>query len=389
VLHENDRRDQPSDGEASGTPVTPRRVAVIGAAGPVGRRVVEQLARHPDVVEVRAFDLFKGGVRPGDVRIAAGPFAEVRSERLDLATVDQASLAAVLDGVDSVVHLAFSADTEHDPDVARRLNIGGTERLLHVLDDGGPRHLVALSSAAVYGAWPTNPVPLTEDAPLRPVPEFTYAVHKAAVEHLVDDWRSHATNRSAPRTAAILRPATALAERDRSWLAGALADAVRISTGDADPPRQFLHLDDLAAAVVLAVIDRLDGPLNVAPDGWLPAEEVRALIGGPPRLRLPERVAMRLTRWSWQLRRGPVPPGLVPYTMHPWVISNDRLRAAGWQPTSSNAEAFVAGTDAKWWQTVSPQRRQELALGAAGAVLAAAAGTAFVVVRRIRRGRQS
>ena len=37
------------------------------------------------------------------------------------------------------------------------------------------RHLVLVSSAMVYGAYVNNPVPLTEDAALRPEVEFAYA----------------------------------------------------------------------------------------------------------------------------------------------------------------------------------------------------------------------
>ena len=61
--------------------------------------------------------------------------------------------------------------------------------------------------------------------------------------------------------------------------------------GEDDPPAQFLHLDDLASAVVLAVDRRLDGVFNVAPDGWVAGERVRALSGGRPRIRLPDRLA--------------------------------------------------------------------------------------------------
>ena len=59
--------------------------------------------------------------------------------------------------------------------------------------------------------------------------------------------------------------------------------------GEDDPPAQFLHLDDLAAAVVLAAEQRLDGVYNVAPDGWVAGERVRALAGAVPRLKLPDR----------------------------------------------------------------------------------------------------
>jgi len=53
---------------------------------------------------------------------------------------------------------------------------------LTVLDAAGAvgaTHLVLLSSATAYGAWANNPVPLTEDAPLRPNPELEFAVRAA------------------------------------------------------------------------------------------------------------------------------------------------------------------------------------------------------------------
>jgi hypothetical protein len=66
-------------------------------------------------------------------------------------------------------------------------------------------------------------------------------------------------------------------------------------------------------------------------------------------------------------------------------VANDRLKAAGWSPTSTNEEAYVAGHRAAPWATLSPQRRQEIALGAAGAALAAIAAGTVAIVRRARR----
>jgi UDP-glucose 4-epimerase len=162
------------------------------------------------------------------------------------------------------------------------------------------------------------------------------------------------------------------------------AAAVR-PAGSEDPPAQYVHLDDVASAVELALRSHLDGPFNVAPDGWIPGDQVQALAG-VPRLRVPDAVVQKLASARWKLGLSSTPPGLLPYTIHPWVIANDRLKAAGWSPTSTNEEAYVAGHRPTPWATVSPQRRQELALGAAGAALvAAAAGTVALIRRRRRR----
>jgi len=82
---------------------------------------------------------------------------------------------------------------------------------------------------------------------------------------------------------------------------------------------------------------------------------------------------------------APTPPELLPMTVHPWVVANDRLRADGWTPASSNEEAYVAAHRAGPWATLSPRRRQEVALGAAGAALIGAAVGVVSLVRR-RRG---
>jgi len=66
------------------------------------------------------------------------------------------------------------------------------------------------------------------------------------------------------------------------------------------------------------------------------------------------------------------------------VVANDRLRALGWEPTVTNEQVFVEGTEGAWWSSVTPKRRQEIALGAG-----AAAVIAFVLVMvRVLRPRR-
>ena len=186
-------------------------------------------------------------------------------------------------------------------------------------------------------------------------------------------------------TVAVLRPAVAVAEGEQSWLARSLGLTRGIRAGRDDPPLQLLHLDDMADAVELARRARLDGPYNVAPDGWLSGEEAVALAGAPPRLRLPVHVVTSVAGVLWRWRVGRMPPGLVPYTMHPWVVANDRLKAAGWQPRHSNDETYVDATTGTPWSRLSPQRRQELTLAAAGTGVVTAAVGAVSIVRRFRR----
>ena len=328
---------------------------VTGVATPIGTRVVAALA-------------------------AAHPLAVVRSVDGGCA-LDE--LAAICDGADVLVHLAFVADTEWRPLGTERANVDGCRDVLVAATRGGVRHVVLLSSATVYGAWPNNPIPITESAALRPNPNFAYGEQRVQMEHLVLEWQ----RADDARSTAVLRPVVSMShDHSGGWLAHALAAAAGARIGELDPPAQFLHVDDLASAVVLAATTRLPGVYNVAPDGWVAGEVSQALAGRTRRVRLPAGFAHHVAVWRWQFQRGPIPTGLLPYTVQPWVVSNDKLRSAGWVPRRTNEQAFVAGTEAKWWTLLSPKRKQELALGGSvviGMLLALA--TAIGVRRGLAR----
>ena len=336
-------------------------VVLTGAEGPLGGRVGDRLAHDPavdQVVRLTPEDLERAHERPGSLK-----------ERMEGAT--------------ALVHLGRTdAVAELDGTGTAGVDVVGTRALLEAAGAVGVRSVVLLSSATVYGAWPNNPVPLTEDAALRPHPALAYATHKAEVERLTAEWKAGHPGVSV----AVLRPVIAVAEDTTDWLASSLWAGSPLAAGDGDTPVQFVHLDDLADAVDLARRNGLDGPFNVAPDGWIRSDELSRLAGRGPRIRLPERVSHRLAQWRWKFGLTSTPPGVVAYRVNPWVVANDRLKAAGWVPDHTNEEAYVLGDRPSGWASVSPRRRQELVLGGLGVVLAGAAVTAGLLVRRqVRR----
>lgn len=342
-------------------------VVITGVEAPLGERVVGLTAADASVGQVVSL---AGGAVPG-----TPPGVEVR--RVDLAADD---LKAHLEEADAVLHLAATVPASptagsDDVEVARRL--------LDAAGSADVPHLVLLSSATVYGAWANNPVPLTEEATLRPNPGFAFAAERAEIERLAAEWRD-----SHPQaTVTVLRPVRTAAAGVADWLVAATRPGAAVPESADEPPVQFVHLDDLAAAVDLARRRRLDGAFNVVPDGSIAGDEVRPLTGAPPKVPLPERVAGRLVSWGFRWGIGPTPPELVPYTLHPWVVANDRLRAQGWSARVTNEEACVEAHEAGPWATMSPRRRQELALGVTGAGLAGVAAGAALLARRWLRGR--
>ena len=298
--------------------------------------------------------------------------AEALSQIFDQVTsftygLDEASLT----DVQCLVHLAFSDESDQK-------NLIG---LLQLADEAEVSQLIVVSSAMVYGAWPNNSVPISEDAPVRPNPESAFAVHQADAERTALEWADIDPN----RRVTILRP-TAVASPNATGLIGeALLAAAPIRTRRDEPPQQFVHLDDLATAV--ATVAQLDysGVFNVAPDGWLTAKEVRELVGARPIIRLPVPLPGRLDRYVARRVGHQAPTGLLPYTRYPWVVANDRLRSTGWVPRYGNDQVFVAADAGMPWDSMNAKQRQNvsLALGATSIIGLLCAVAAWL--RRITR----
>jgi nucleoside-diphosphate-sugar epimerase len=325
--------------------------------------VVQLLAADRGVVLVRALDRVRRSTDP-----------RVELHQVDLAT---GPLVELLAGCDSVVHLAEDPGRRSDEREATTV----LERVLTAAERVGCNHLVLLSSALVYGAYPDNPVPLTESHPRRPVPELAYAITKARLELVAEAWAA-----ASGAELAILRPATALSERGASYIAAALRSASSLRPERVEPPVQFLHHDDLAAAVAMVAARRLESIYNVAPDGWIGPDVLFDLIAGAER-HWPQPVSTAYARFARTVLRRQAEEGLEAYVTYPWVVANDRLRSAGWAPAFSNEEAYVLGTPAAPWRSFAIRRRQELALGAVGLAVAGAAAGAGLVARRLLRPR--
>lgn len=339
----------------------------------MGRRLCALLAADPDVELVRAIDRRR-------VHLPDVGRSDPRRERIDFRRVHlrEADLDDLLVDIDVVCHLAGSdplegTSVDHD--------LHATSRLLDAMARAGTGQLVARTSATVYGAWADNPVPLTESAELRPNGETAWVQMRARIE---DRIRAFAGEH--PDVAvAVLRPSVTVSEEGPDELGRVLAAARVVAPVDGVSPAQFVHVEDVVAAVDVVRRARAAGAFNVAPDGSISAERIRALVGGAPRVPLPAPLARRLTAIGWRYQLAPTPPGFVPFVTDPWVVANDRLRSLGWEPTMTNDEAYVAGHAAAPWAQISPKRRQELALGATAAVLVAGGLAAASALRRALR----
>ncbi len=299
-------------------------IAITGVAGLVGRRLVAVLERRPDVTRIVGID-----------RRTPEGFTSLRCV-FRHADVRDPDLAAALHGIDVVIHLACQLDPIHDEAAMRAMNVDGTRNVVEAAERAGVDRLVHLSSVLAYGAAADNDVPLTEDSPLRGTPAFNYAEHKRDAELWLADWLREPRNLEVT----VLRSAMVLGHGVDNVLTRLLEGPRLTTIRGYEPPMQFVHLDDLVAAIVHVIDHHLTGPYNVSAEGWLSYEEVLELVGRRP-VAIPEEFAFTSTERLWELGIGEHPPGLVYHLMHPWVMSPAKLVATGWQPHITNRAALV------------------------------------------------
>jgi 2-alkyl-3-oxoalkanoate reductase len=255
------------------------RVFVVGASGAIGTRLVPQLLDRGHAVIGTATSPETA------TRVSALGAEAIVLDLLDSRAVREAMLAAK---PEAIVHeataLANLSDFKHfDRSFAQtnRLRTEGTDALLAAGREAGVRRFVAQSYASARYAREGGPVN-TEDDPLDTNPP----------EAARESWDAMAYLDRVVLEAGgiILRYGVFYGEPDDK-----LVETVRKRmwpiVGDGGGVTSFIHLDDAAAATVLAL--EHDGPAlyNVADDEpaparvWLP--EVAKIVGAKPPRRFP------------------------------------------------------------------------------------------------------
>ena len=301
------------------------KVFVAGATGALGTRLVPQLVdRGHEVV--------------GTSR-SAGKAEQIRALGAEPVAVDLLDRAAVRRAVleaepDAIVHeataladLSFSRNFDRTFAETNRLRTEGTDALLAAASEAGADRFVAQSFASFRTVREGGPVK-SEDDPLDPAPPAKARESFAAMRYLEE----------------AVTNAGGIALRYGIFYGAAndgLIEPVRKRQypiiGDGGGVASWIHLEDAAAATVLALEHDGPGIFNVVDDEPAPVREwlpvlAEALGAGPPR---------RVPRWLARLVAGEV--AVVMGTESRGASNAKAKRELGWKPRyPSWREGFMA-----------------------------------------------
>ena len=326
--------------------MTGMRALVVGGAGYIGSVVAKHLLEAGHRVTV-ADDLSKGH------RWAVPDDAEFRS--VDVR--DQEDLTAVVaEGFDAVLHfaaLSLVGESVSDPVRYFKTNVGGSLNLLDAMRAGGCRRLVFSSTAAVYGEPET--IPILESAPTRPT--SPYGASKIAVDMAIGyeaaasglgavSLRYFNVAGASGRQGELHDPETHLIPSVLKVALGE-ADAVCIfgtdyPTADGTAMRDYIHVDDLARAHLLALEPTVEPGHHIFNLGNGTGFSVREVLD----------TARMVTGCQIPSVESPRRAGDPPVL----VASSQRIRSElGWAPQKPALEDMVS--DAWQWMRVHARAR--------------------------------
>ena len=310
------------------------KLLITGGAGYIGSIVARRLL--DDGHEIVIFDNLERGHReavPADAQLIVA----------DLRNPEDPRGALRAGGFDGVLHfaaLALVGESVEHPELYYRTNVAGTLNLLEAMVAHEVPRLVFSSTCAVYGQ--PDEVPIPETAP--PRPENAYGASKLAADHLIGDFctaygigavslryfnvagaHGEAGEDHEPETHLIPNILKVpLGQRDAVQIFG-----TDYPTDDGTAVRDYIHIDDLAEAHVLALENTRSGEHRIFNLGNGNGFSVREVIAA----------VERVTGASIAAQEAPRRPGDPPRL----VAAGQRIREElGWSPRKPELETMIA-----------------------------------------------
>ena len=228
------------------------KILITGGAGFIGTHLAERFCPEARVVLLDNF-------RRNSLAAARGLAGDVNVEVRNGDVLDRGSLAAAVQGADTVVHLAAIAGVSsyyEEPLTTLRVNVLGTANVIDAAVAAGVRYLVYFSTSEVFGPDATA---VTEESPCAiGAPSdrrWVYATSKLAGEH----WVLRAGEEYGIATS-VVRPFNIYGPRQvgegavRNFLAAAVRGAPLTVYGDGSAVRAWCYVGDLVDAVAAMLV---------------------------------------------------------------------------------------------------------------------------------------
>jgi UDP-glucose 4-epimerase len=322
---------------------------ITGGSGYIGSRLTDLLVERDDNEVVNL-----------DIRPPAVPRSRTRFIKMDIRDRGMRDLFE-RERPDAVIHLAFVLNPIRDEHTMYDIDVNGTQNVLEAAAAAGVQQMLVASSTTAYGAFPDNPVPMSEDFPVRGLPGYEYARDKTEIDRLCQLWAAQHPD----RVMTIVRPTIVFGPNVDNYIVRFWTTSPFFPLLDGnDPDWQFVHEEDVVYAISRLVSERRGGIFNLTADGTIKLSEA-ARIAGLKTRKMSLRLYRRIAKTAWRLRLPNVeaPPGQIEFLIHPWIASNEKIKAElDWTPRYTSRETFEQTMRAKGVGTQAAQEEERAAV---------------------------
>ncbi|MAB98328.1 MAG: epimerase [Pseudomonadaceae bacterium] len=306
------------------------RVLITGAAGFIGRQVLEQLA-----VQYPQWSLIAADIQPISTH---GLRANVEPIQLDISKSREVKVCIASWKPQVIIHMASVVTPPRDMTEKRlhAIDVGGTRSVIAAAVAEGVEQLVFTSSGAAYGYHPDNAEWISEDQPLRGHDTFAYAKHKREVEQLLANARvEHPQLKQL-----VLRPGTVLGKQVNNQITELFKKRSVLGVWGYDSRFVFIWDKDVVNVICQGVARQVEGIFNLAGDGALSLKEIAGLLHKPYRP-IPSSLIKLGLRIMQPLGLSQYGPEQLDFLRYRPVLSNQRLKQEfGYTPRYTSLQAF-------------------------------------------------
>ena len=307
-----------------------KTVGVTGASGYIGTKLLERLEQENTLRKLVAFDVNPLPLPVHNIAFYRKNVSEPIEDELN----DH--------NVTTLVHLAFNARKGANRQEVAAIHDENLEALRAVMAScviARVAHLIYISSHTVYGAYSDNPIPISDNAPMRASRDSPYAHDKQQSEIALSEFAQAQEDVKVT----VLRSCTVLGHGADNVESQDFFRPRLIGIMNSNPPLQFIYDNDLARVISIIIQKEIQGTFNVAGSGVVHYREMAKIIESNV-INLPAFIVYPLVRLFQRVRlQTDLTPARLDQARWPILMSTGKLhKATGYRFWHTALESLTA-----------------------------------------------
>jgi len=292
------------------------KVAITGISSFLASELVPLIESDNDITEILGLDIIEPKFFSPKIKFIK---RDVRDKKI----------FEDLKGYDAIIHLAFIVSPISNRREMYSINLGGSKNVFNCAIKAGVKKIIHASSVAAYGAFPENPIPITEEHPIRLMNKHFYYNE---TKYYVEKYLNELSKNNPDVTITLIRPSIFLGPNINNFFRTYFLGK-RIYTFSSEVLVQLAWIDDVAEAFYLVLKKDVSGVFNIGADNPISSREIAEKLGISC-VKIPYHFGLLLINALYKLHLlKTLTPGWIRATRYPIIVDSSKAkRVLGWTP---------------------------------------------------------